>query len=175
MWYDLVFQCTIWMRPEWEKSVLPEEIAVESFTEWFRDAEPRIRHALTATFGFQVGMDVAADALSHAWEHWDLVRAKPNPMGYVYGVGRNKGRRVVGRRPPVFPDVPTQRIPHVEPGLPTAVAALSEKQRVVVTLVYAYEWTFSEVAELLGIAKTTVQSHGERGVRKLRRTLGVEL
>ena len=91
MWYDLVFQCTIWMRPEWEKSVLPEELAVESFTEWFRDAEPRIRHALTATFGFQVGMDVAADALSHAWEHWDLVRAKPNPMAMCMGLAATRG------------------------------------------------------------------------------------
>ncbi len=63
----------------------------------------------------------------------------------------------------------------MEPGLPKAVAALPEKQRIVVTLIYGFEWTFSEVAELLGIAKTTVQTHGERGVTKLRRTLGVEL
>jgi DNA-directed RNA polymerase specialized sigma24 family protein len=155
--------------------VLPDEVAVDSFTEWFRDAEPRIRNALTATFGFQVGRDVAADALSYAWEHWDVVRAKPNSLGYVYGVGRNKGRRLVARRRPVFLDVPLQRLPHVEPELPAAIAALAEKQRIVVTLVYAYEWTFSEVAELLGKRKTTVQNHAERGVTKLRRTLGVEL
>lgn len=158
-----------------EKTVLPDEVAVDSFKEWFRVAEPRIRHALTATFGFQVGKDAAADALSHAWEHWDLVSAKPNSLGYVYGVGRNKGRRIAARRPPVFLDVPLHRLPHVEPGLPAAVAALPEKQRIVVTLVYGHEWTLSEVADLLGIAKTTVQNHCERGVANLRRTLGVEL
>jgi len=36
----------------------------------------------------------AADALSHAWEHWDRIRIKPNPIGYVFGVGRNKARLV---------------------------------------------------------------------------------
>jgi DNA-directed RNA polymerase specialized sigma24 family protein len=163
------------MRADGEKSVLPDEVAVDSFTEWFRDAEPRLRNALTASFGFQVGKEAAADALSHAWVHWDLVRAKPNPLGYVYGVGRNKGRRMAALRRPVFLDVPVQRLPHVEPRLPAAIAALPEKQRTVVTLVYAYEWTFSEVAELMGTAKTTVQNHAERGVKKLRRTLGVEL
>lgn len=155
--------------------MLPDDVAVDSFTEWFRDAEPRIRNALTATFGFQVGRDAAAEALSHAWENWETVQTKPNALGYVYGVGRNKGRRMLARRPPVFLDVPVQRLPHVEPGLPAAVAALPEKQRIVVTLVYGYEWTLSEVAELLGLAKTTVQNHGERGVMRLRRTLGVEL
>lgn len=169
----LLMHC--WVRPEREKDVLSDEIAVDSFTEWFQTAEPRIRHALTATFGPQVGKDVAADALSHAWEHWDVVRAKPNPIGYVYGIGRNKGRRTTAARRPAFLEVPLQRLPHVEPGLPEAVAALAERQRVVVTLVYAYEWTFSEVANLLGIAKTTAQNHGERGVAKLRRRLGVEL
>lgn len=155
--------------------MLPDELAVDSFTEWFRDAEPRLRNALTASFGFQVGKEVAADALSYAWEHWDLVRAKPNPLGYVYGVGRNKGRRMIARRRPVFLDVPLQQLPHVEPELPAAIAALPEKQRIVVTLVYAYDWTLSEVAELMGTAKTTVQNHAERGVASLRRTLGVEL
>jgi RNA polymerase sigma factor (sigma-70 family) len=82
---------------------------------------------------------------------------------------------MVARRRPVFLDVPLQQLPHVEPELPAAIAALPEKQRIVVTLVYAYDWTLSEVAELMGTAKTTVQNHAERGVASLRRTLGVEL
>jgi RNA polymerase sigma factor (sigma-70 family) len=71
--------------------------------------------------------------------------------------------------------VPQQLLPHVEPGLPAAIARLPEKQRIVVSLVYGYEWTMSEVAELLGTAKTTVQNHAERGLARLRKTLGVEL
>jgi RNA polymerase sigma factor (sigma-70 family) len=46
---------------------------------------------------------------------------------------------------------------------------------VVITLVYGYDWTLSEVAELLGTSKSTVQKHAERGLGKLRKSLGVEL
>ena len=44
-----------------------------------------------------------------------------------------------------------------------------------ITLVYGYEWTLSEVAELLGTTKTTVQNHAERGLARLRKSLGVQL
>ncbi len=155
--------------------MLPDEIVVDSFTEWVREAEPRLRNALTASFGSQVGKDAAIDALSHAWEHWDRIRMKDNPLGYVYGVGRSKARRMVSPRRAMLLDVPQQLLPHVEPGLPAAIARLPEKQRIVVSLVYGYEWTMSEVAELLGTAKTTVQKHAERGLARLRKTLGVEL
>ena len=100
---------------------------------------------------------------------------KENPLGYVYGVGRNKARRTSLWRRPVMIDVRHDRLPHVEPGLPAAVARLSEKQRVVVTLLYGYDWSLSEVAELLGTGKTTAQKHGERGLARLREALGVEL
>ena len=155
--------------------MLPDEIVVDSFTEWVLDAESRLRHALTASFGSQVGKEATIDALSHAWEHWDRIRLKDNPLGYVYGVGRNKARRMASPRRVVLLEVPQQLLPHVEPGLPAAIARLPEKQRIVVGLVYGHEWTMSEVAELLGIAKTTVQNHAERGVARLRKTLGVEL
>lgn len=58
----------------------------DSFTDWAETTEPKLRHALTASFGPQVGKDVAVDALSHAWEHWDRIRGMKNPAGYVYGV-----------------------------------------------------------------------------------------
>ena len=117
----------------------------------------------------------AADALSHAWEHWDRIRIKPNPIGYVFGVGRNKARRMASRRSIELFDVPIQQPPHVEPGLPGAFAQLPEKQRIVVSLHFGYEWTLAEVADLLGTAKSTVQRHAERGLARLRKTLEVEL
>ena len=139
------------------------------------DAEPRLLHALTAAFGSAVGSEATSDALSWAWENWDRVSVKDNPLGYVYGVGRNKARQTNWWRRPLFFDVPEQQLPNVEPGLPAAIAGLSEKQRIVVTLLYGYEWTMSEVAELLGTKKPTVQKHAERGLARLRKTLGVDL
>ena len=158
-----------------DRTLVLDETVVHSFTEWARDAEPRLRHALTASFGTQLGKEAAADALAHAWEHWERVSTKENPLGYVYGIGRNKARRVSFWRHPALLDVQVERLPHVEPGLPAAIARLSEKQRIVVMLVYCYEWSLSEVAELLGTRKTTVQNHAERGLARLRKTLGVEL
>ena len=153
--------------------MLRDETLVDSFTEWAREAEPRLRHALTASFGVEVGKEAAAEALVHAWEHWERIGKMDNPTGYVYGTARNKGRRMRSRRPQ-FLSVPSQRLPWVEPGLPKALARLPERQRIVVTLLHGYQWTMREVAQLLGISKTTVQNHAERGVAKLRKDLGVE-
>lgn len=144
-----------------------------SFTEWATEAEPKIRQSLTAAFGVQVGKDAAADALALAWEQWNQVSVMENPIGYVYGIGRNKARRMKTRRQPMFVDVPEQLLRNVEPGLPAAVADLPERQRIAVTLLHGYGWTMSEVAELLGTKKTTVQNHAERGLAKLRNALGV--
>jgi DNA-directed RNA polymerase specialized sigma24 family protein len=149
------------------------ESVVDSFTEWARCAEPRLRHALTAAFGSQLGKDMTADALAHAWVHWDVVSLTENRLGYVYGVGRNLARRSARHRP-VFLPVHAGLLPDVEPKLPEAISALPERQRTVITLVYGYQWTLSEVAELLGTRKTTVQNHAERGLARLRTSLGVQ-
>ena len=153
--------------------MLPGETVAESFTDWATRAEPRLRHTLTALLGIEVGKEATAEALAHAWEHWGRIAEMENPTGYVYGVGRNKGRRMLGRRGAFLP-VPKQRLPWVEPGLPRAIRRLPERQRVVVVLLHGYQWTMSEVAELLGLSKSTVQNHAERGLARLRRSLGVE-
>lgn len=88
------------------------ESLVDSFTEWARCVEPRLRHALTASFGSQLGKDVAADALAHAWVHWDVVSLTENRLGYVYGVGRNVARRSALRHP-LFVPVTVDRLPDV--------------------------------------------------------------
>lgn len=152
---------------------MQEAVSVDSFTEWAVEAEPRIRQSLTAGFGYQVGMDATADALGFAWERWDAIAAMQNPVGYVYSVGRNRARRLLRRRRPEFVEVPSAVLPHVEPGLPAAIARLPERQRVAVMLVHGHGWTLSEVADLLGTKKTTVQNHTERGLAKLRDALGV--
>lgn len=121
-----------------------------------------------------VGQDASAEALAFAWEHWDRVRRTKDPKAYLYGVGRNKARGAMRRRPPTLPPVPPSGLPWIEPGLPKALTRLSERQRTVVMLLYSFDWTMSEVAELLGMAKGTVQLHARRGLSKLRGELGVD-
>jgi RNA polymerase sigma factor (sigma-70 family) len=61
----------------------------------------------------------------------------------------------------------------VEPGLPAALRRLSEKQRVAVVMVHAYGWSREETALLMGLTMSTVDTHLQRGLSKLRNVLGV--
>jgi DNA-directed RNA polymerase specialized sigma24 family protein len=57
--------------------------------------------------------------------------------------------------------------------LAVQLAGLSDRERIAVMLVNAFQWSLAEVAELLGVSKSTVQTHAERGMAKLRAGLGV--
>ena len=144
-----------------------DERAFEAFV---ADAEPRLRRALVAAYGFEEGRDAAADALAYAWEHWPRLQEVSNLPGYLFRVAQSSCRR---KRPPVLFDTSDWADHLVEPGLPRALAALSHCQRVAVVLVYGYGYTLREVSALPGVRKTTVQTHVERGLARLRVKLGV--
>lgn len=152
---------------------MPDETITTAFEEFVLEHERRLRNALTASLGIDAGREAAADALAHAWENWDRVRDMDNPGAYLYVVGRNRGRRSLGRKDPAFPTPEPESDTWVEPGLPAALARLTEPQRTVVMLIDGYDWTLAEVAEFLGVSKSTVQTHHDRGLDKLRRRLGV--
>ncbi len=118
--------------------------------------------------------DATADALAYGWKHWERVRSLDHPAAYLWQVGRNRARRIRARKRLLFESVQLDHATWVEPGLPRAVARLSERQRVAVMLIYGFEWTFAEVAELLGVSRSTVQKHTERAMDRLRRELGTE-
>ena len=142
-----------------------------SFEAFVVRVEPRLRAALTAVFGPDTGRDATAEALAYGWEHWDRVSAMENPVGYLYRVGRSSQRRRKQRR---WLPVPQQVMPLVEPGLPAALASLSEKQRLAVVLVHADGWTRTEAAELMRVSVSALDTHLARGLERLRAQLGVE-
>lgn len=152
-----------------------DETDEQSFIDFAHAAEPRLRHALTPLFGADGGCEAASVALIYGWEHWARVRRMDNPVGYLYTVGRSRraGRRV-GRRRVAFPALPVDLTPWIEPALPEALSALPLRQRQVVMLIHGYGWTQSEVAEVLGVSKPTVQTHLTRAVDSLRSKLGVQ-
>ncbi len=156
-----------------KSQLFPEETRVDGFTAFVVKNESNLRHSLCATLGSQLGYETTAEALAYGWEHWDRIAGMDNPAGYLYKVGRDRGRRQLRRKSPVFalPDAGT--FPMVEPSLPQALSALSERQRVAVVLVHSFQWSLAEVADHLGVAKGTVQKHLERGLRNLRKELGV--
>jgi len=156
-----------------ESQVAPEGTRDSGFAAFVADNERTLRHSLCATLGSQLGHDAAAEALAYGWEHWDRISGMKNPAGYLYKVGRDRGRRQLRRKSPVFslPDATT--FPMFEPQLPRALSKLSERQRVAVVLVHSFGWSLAQVADQLGVAKGTVQKHLERGLRALRKELGV--
>ena len=142
-----------------------------SFEAFVVDAEPKLRRALVAIYGFEEGRDAAAEALAYAWEHWERLQDVSNLPGYLFRVAQSSRR---SKRPPVLFDTSDWGDHLFEPGLPRALATLSHRQRVAVVLVYGYGYTLREVSELTGVRKTTVQTHVERGLARLRVKLGVD-
>jgi DNA-directed RNA polymerase specialized sigma24 family protein len=43
-----------------------------------------------------------------------------------------------------------------------------------VSLLHAFDWTMSEVAEFLGLSKASVQTYEARAMKKLKSALGVQ-
>jgi DNA-directed RNA polymerase specialized sigma24 family protein len=41
-------------------------------------------------------------------------------------------------------------------------------------LIHCFQWSFQEVADMMGVSKGTVQLHERRAMRRLRRDLGVD-
>jgi DNA-directed RNA polymerase specialized sigma24 family protein len=141
-----------------------------AFGAFMVEARPRLSRAFVAAYGPDRGQEALAEALAWAWEHFDELQEMENPTGYLYRVGQSRTRRRIRR--PNFPPPGVDGIPDVEPQLPTALRHLSERQRVCVVLVYAFEWTHQEVAGLLGLSRSSVQNHVERGLERLRAAIG---
>ena len=136
-------------------------------------AEPRLRHALVASLGLELGRDACCEALAYAWEHWERVSEMTHPVAYLYRVGRSAARRY--RRPlRAVPAAGATESQWYEPALEPSLGQLTQPQRVAVVLICGFQWTHQEVAELLDVQRSTVQNHLERGLSKLRALLEVE-
>jgi len=146
----------------------------ESFTRFMDERESGLKHALVAGFGRELGLEAAAEAWAYGWEHWERIRLMDNPAGFLWGVGRNKARLAGRGQSRSFPMVPNDQEYLVEPALPKGLERLSERQRITVLLKHGYGWTYAEISELLDVSIPSLQKHAERGMTKLRRTLGAE-
>lgn len=167
---------------EQEMVVLPAlSAAAIRFRAFFGDVEPRLRRALVAAYGPDLGSDAAADALAWAWQHFDKVEAMGSPLGYLWRVGQTSVRRVTRRRRFERAWLPTSTAAlggggadwPFEPALVAALGALTARQRVAVVLVHGYGYRLAEVAEVQGCSVSTVRNHLDRGLRSLRTALGV--
>jgi DNA-directed RNA polymerase specialized sigma24 family protein len=147
------------------------EIQSDSDETWIRALQSRLRPAFVARLGPQRADDALSVALAYAWEHRERVDAMENSLGYLYRVGVRSASREPRRV--TLPAPPNGVLPEIEPRLPAALSSLSPSQRVAVILVYGMGWTAREVAELQGTSTSSVETHLQRGLKHLRKRLGV--
>lgn len=135
----------------------------------------RLRRALVAHYGTEVGPEVTADALAWGWEHWTELEAMANPVGYLFRVGQSNARRHWRwRRRVCLPAEHAGERPQPEPALPAALAALPDAHRVAVLLVHGHGHSYEEAAALLDVPVSTLRNHLHRGMARLRDLLGVD-
>lgn len=151
---------------------VPSETELARFDRFHALVEPRLRRALVAAFGSDTGREATAEALAWAWEHRDRLEAIDRPVPYLYRVGASRVRR---RRVPLVAARLEWADPWCEPALAAGLRDLTQRQRVAVVLVHAYAWTHAEVGEVLGLRPSTVSTHLERGLARLRRHLEVDV
>lgn len=158
------------------RQVVSQRSDVEDFTKFVKQYRPMLERALVGVVGPDLAGDASSEAFAYCWRRWHRIGAMENPAGYLWSVGRSKGRDLMRQNGralrPLLPDIPDADPPLVEPGLPKALAGLSERQRVVVLLIHGFHWTYSEVAEFLGVSVSSVQKHAQRGMAKLKKSLG---
>ncbi len=146
-----------------------------SFTRFVEEVAPRLRQALVARYGPEIGDEATSEALEYAWQNWDRVTVMSNAAGYLYRVGQSRAKGLMAPRRLPFASLPPRKVEHwFEPKLGKALSRLSAKQRAAVVLVHGLAWTITEVAEMWGVSFSTVQSHLERAMAKLRKHLGAK-
>ena len=145
----------------------------EPFHRFVAEAERRLSIALAAAYGPDGGQEATAEAIAYLWEHRDRIAQMANPIGYLYRVGQTSARRSFRNRRRVVPDPPEHHDPVIEPGLIPALRRLSKRQRQAVVLVHGYSYTQQEVADVLGITRSSVQRHLDRGLDRLKSAMGV--
>lgn len=144
---------------------------MDAFDRFVATSEPDLRRALVAAYGPVDGRDAVAEALAYAWEHWDRVSSMDSPLGYLYRVAQSRMRRRKSGHLPA--DEAFEAIPDIDPRVGPALRMLSEHQRVAVFLVHGFGWPHADVADVLECMPSTVSTHVQRGLDRLRAILEV--
>ncbi|MEV6342380.1 SigE family RNA polymerase sigma factor [Actinoplanes sp. NPDC051851] len=123
--------------------------------------------------------DLAADALTEVWRHWDRVQAAADPVAYGHGIVMNLARNWIRRRSRerIFTFGLAGR-GHEGSDVPAvldvrgALRKLPHRRRACVVLRYAFDLSEREVAATLGISVGAVKSSTSRGAKQLAELLG---
>jgi RNA polymerase sigma factor (sigma-70 family) len=159
---------------EAQESPSPGGLSGEAFAAALRE-QPKLRQALVARYGVDVGEQAVAAAMAWAWEHQDRLVGVTALRAYLFRVGQSSTRRSwiwASRNSASFPpEVADEDRSNVDDALDLAdlLRKLPQKQRTCVLLIYAHGWPYRDVAELLEISVDAVNNHTHRGMTALRK------
>lgn len=153
---------------------------VESFELYYRrDYRSLLGLAYVLTGSSTMAEDIVQDALTEAHRRWDTVARYDDPGAWVRRVMVNKSKSrlrklrsetkalsIFGNRRVELVE-PTERVTEVW----SAVRALPAKQANVVALFYWEDRSLAQIAEILGMADSTVKTH----LKRARATLANQL
>jgi len=148
-----------------------------AFDELFGVVEAPLRRTLVAWYDPTVGRDAAQHALEWAWAHRRRLDRIDNPAGYLFRVGQSHAKRELRRSQVpatwLLPAAVIDGDSPFEPELTGALSTLSEQQRAAVLLVHGYGYSFREAADVLNVSLSTLRTHADRGLARLRSHLEV--
>ncbi|HEX2902557.1 MAG TPA: SigE family RNA polymerase sigma factor [Jatrophihabitans sp.] len=148
---------------------------------------PMLRLATGLVDQASAAEDVVQDAFAALYRRWDKIREPAAAVGYlrisvVNGCRSALRRRGVARRhlrsvgePPAEAADASSLLGAEHAMVRTALAALPDRQREVLTLRYLADLSDSEIAEATGLSPGGVRSASSRGLAALRSTLGGQL
>ncbi|TDD88917.1 SigE family RNA polymerase sigma factor [Actinomadura darangshiensis] len=169
-------------QQRWERSQTARETARTEFHCFFARHHRDLARLAYLMLGDPDGADdLAADAMTAAWQRWDRVRAADQPLAYVrqmvVNMSRSRIRALVRERDKLArlgarldergrePDVPA--VVDVR----AALARLPQRKRACVVLRFGLDLSEKETARRLGVAVGTVKSQTAKGTAELARQL----
>jgi RNA polymerase sigma factor (sigma-70 family) len=150
-----------------------ESPTADAFATFVTAHERRLRRALVASYGVEIGSDACAEALAWAWEHWAQVAEMGNPVGYLFRVGQSAARRQRRWRRAIGLPREHDAVDTGEVGvqLDDALDRLPPRQRAVAILVHAYGYSYAEVSDMTGMSVASVRTELHRAMTRLRKRL----
>lgn len=138
----------------------------------------RLRPALIARHGPQLGIELLSEVSEYAWAQRDKLDDMANPVGYLYRVSQSNARRHRrwAREVQLPPEIAEHDVDDHPLGaeLHTALAQLRPDDRMIVVLVHSYRYRYDEVAEIIGKSSASVRNRLHRSMVLLRRQLEQE-
>jgi DNA-directed RNA polymerase specialized sigma24 family protein len=134
----------------------------EEFAEWYEREHPRLVGALAWAVGdLDAVRDAVDEACARALVRWERVSHMQSPSGWVYRVAFNVWRRT--RRRAALEHRLWRRGPPMATAIPgpageawDLVGTLPERQRIAVALRYVADMTEAQIAQVMGVRRSTV-------------------